>query len=170
MVAVKSFITPQDAALFVSGKDPTPKDTGPPTRFYAVAIGLKPGVYTDWAEAQRAFVGSKGPKYKKFPTREEAESFVRQFAPAGTTRQAFEEEDDDDDEEEEDDDDDDEEEEEVESPPSKKARVSSRAGGSSIVNKDADLLNVWTDGSSLGNGKIGSRAGVGVFFGHGDKR
>lgn len=33
-----------------------------------------------------------------------------------------------------------------------------------------DMLNIWTDGSSLGNGKLGSAAGIGVYFGPGDSR
>lgn len=32
------------------------------------------------------------------------------------------------------------------------------------------ILVIYTDGSSRGNGKVGSRAGFGVFFGHGDPR
>lgn len=32
------------------------------------------------------------------------------------------------------------------------------------------MLNIYTDGSSLGNGQLGSSAGVGVFFGPGDTR
>jgi len=31
-------------------------------------------------------------------------------------------------------------------------------------------LQIWTDGSSRGNGKVGALAGVGVFFAHGDIR
>ena len=33
-----------------------------------------------------------------------------------------------------------------------------------------NVLQIYTDGSSLANGKAGSRAGVGVFFGDGDAR
>lgn len=35
---------------------------------------------------------------------------------------------------------------------------------------DEDVLRIYTDGSSLGNGKKTAIAGVGVFFGDGDKR
>ncbi|KAH8882994.1 hypothetical protein GQ53DRAFT_847147 [Thozetella sp. PMI_491] len=157
----KSFPTAQDAALFVAGKDPSPKYADQPEKFYGVAVGRKPGVYTDWAEAQKAFVGSKGPKYKKFATRAEAEEFVRTFGGAATTRQEEEEEDDSDE-----DEDDDEDEEEDEAPPAKRSRTS----GPATVKADAILLKIWTDGSSLGNGRAGSRAGLGVFFGHGDLR
>lgn len=33
-----------------------------------------------------------------------------------------------------------------------------------------DILIIYTDGSSLGNGKVGARAGVGVYFGKDDPR
>jgi len=36
-----------------------------------------PGVYEDWAVAAEQIKDVKGPKYKKFSTREEAEEFVR---------------------------------------------------------------------------------------------
>lgn len=37
--------------------------------------------------------------------------------------------------------------------------------------KDNDeMLNIYTDGSSLSNGRIGAQAGVGVYFGPGDER
>ena len=36
--------------------------------------------------------------------------------------------------------------------------------------KEDDVLIIYTDGSSLANGKKGSRAGVGVFFGTNDPR
>lgn len=35
---------------------------------------------------------------------------------------------------------------------------------------DHNTLRIWTDGSSLGNGKLGSTAGIGVYFGPGDSR
>ncbi|KAL2863794.1 RNA-DNA hybrid ribonuclease [Aspergillus lucknowensis] len=48
-----------------------------PTRFYAIQRGHKPGVYTNWANAQEQIRGFQRPRYKKFSTREEAEEFVR---------------------------------------------------------------------------------------------
>jgi ribonuclease HI len=32
------------------------------------------------------------------------------------------------------------------------------------------MLNIYTDGSSIKNGRVGARAGVGVYFGPGDDR
>jgi len=124
-------------------------------KFYGVAVGHVPGVYEDWPTAQAQVSGVKGPKYKKFTTRAEAEAFVR-----GVTTE----------------------------PAVKKARtstesstsivsLSSSSGQTSKVRSKAEsttssgqVIRVYTDGSSLGNGKVGSRAGVGVFFGVNDPR
>ena len=48
-----------------------------PTRFYGIQRGHVPGVYTDWSKAQEQIKGFTRPRYKKFPTRREAEEFVR---------------------------------------------------------------------------------------------
>lgn len=45
-------------------------------KFYAVAKGKAPGVYTTWPEAQKQVVGFKGAVYKSFATRQEAFDFV----------------------------------------------------------------------------------------------
>ena len=41
-------------------------------------VGRVPGVYLDWTLAHQQVQGFKGPKYKKFGTRAEAEAFVAQ--------------------------------------------------------------------------------------------
>uniref|UniRef100_A0A9J2PHI3 ribonuclease H n=1 Tax=Ascaris lumbricoides TaxID=6252 RepID=A0A9J2PHI3_ASCLU len=46
-------------------------------KFYAVAHGRKPGVYEEWAEAQKQIKDYPQPVYKKFATRGEAEEFVK---------------------------------------------------------------------------------------------
>lgn len=94
-------------------------------------------MYEDWALASEQIKDVKGPRYKRFSTREEAEEFVRtggksSGTPAGATA----------------------------SPAAKKLKTGQ---------KDS-TVQVYTDGSSRGNGKIGALAGVGVFFGHGDPR
>ena len=56
-------------------------------------MGHVPGVYEDWSLAAEQIKDVKGPKYKKFGTREEAEEFVRSGgkssgpASTGTTAQ-----------------------------------------------------------------------------------
>lgn len=42
-----------------------------------MAVGRVPGVYEDWNDAAEQIKDVKGPKYKKFATRAEAEEFVR---------------------------------------------------------------------------------------------
>ena len=46
-------------------------------KFYGVAAGRKPGVYTDWPTTQAQISGFSGAKHKSFKTKEEAEAFVR---------------------------------------------------------------------------------------------
>lgn len=46
--------------------------------FYAVAKGVVPGIYTEWSECQKQVQGFRGPQFKKFATREEAEDFIGQ--------------------------------------------------------------------------------------------
>ncbi|RMH05629.1 MAG: hypothetical protein D6704_09105 [Nitrospirae bacterium] len=46
-------------------------------KFYGVQKGRAPGVYTSWAACQAQVTGYPGAKYKAFPSRQEAEAFVR---------------------------------------------------------------------------------------------
>src|SRR5690606_36998807 len=45
-----------------------------------------------------------------------------------------------------------------------------KPGMDSLPPVRADPLTIYTDGSALGNGKNGARAGVGVYFGPNDSR
>lgn len=45
--------------------------------YYAVKEGRSPGVYETWAECEAQVKGHPGAKYKKFPTAQEAEAFVK---------------------------------------------------------------------------------------------
>jgi ribonuclease HI len=148
--ADKSFPTEQEARDFVAGKDkPTSsKPTG--DKFYAVAVGHRPGVYEEWVEAQEQITGVKGPKYKKFATRAEAEEFVRTLGKSSTVAAPKRKETD------------------VEEPTSKKARTSTESAP--VDTSKSKMIRIYTDGSSRGNGKHGAYAGVGVFFGDGDAR
>lgn len=46
------------------------------TKFYAVAAGRKPGIYSTWAECERQVKGFSGAIFKSFKTRDEASAFV----------------------------------------------------------------------------------------------
>lgn len=43
--------------------------------FYTVFVGREKGIYSSWAEAQKAIIGHPGAIYRSFSRREEAESF-----------------------------------------------------------------------------------------------
>jgi len=65
-----------EAQAFLKGTESATAANAPPKKFYAVANGRIPGVYTDWASASAQIKGWTKPKHKSFPTRAEAESFV----------------------------------------------------------------------------------------------
>lgn len=125
-------------------------------KFYAVAVGHTPGVYTEWSDAQMQINGANNPKYKKFETRKEAEEFVKSGGKASkkaeavngtkTAREKKTKENGEDE------------------PSAKRSRTSASS------ESKGKWLRIYTDGSALGNGRTGAVAGVGVFFGVGDKR
>ncbi|MBU0480748.1 MAG: ribonuclease HI [Proteobacteria bacterium] len=45
--------------------------------FYAIAVGAKPGIYDNWPDAHAQVRGFPGAKFKGFPTRGEAESWLK---------------------------------------------------------------------------------------------
>lgn len=170
------------------------------TKFYGVRVGRRPGVYTDWPSAQAQIVGWKAPRHKRFDSRAEAEAYVtaapalqvtngesagsaiteigqrKLNGSAGMVR-----------------------EEQTGSldiagawplPPGAEdafdPNIKLMDGGkvryktmgeknqTKVVPADgsssAKLLKIYTDGSSLGNGKGSAVGGVGVYFGPGHKR
>lgn len=145
--ADKSFLSRDDAEAFVAGKKTSVTADGD-QRWYAVAIGIEPGVYTDWDAASLAIKGCKGPKYKRFDSHAEAVEFIRthgnEAAQAALLEDGVE-------------------------PPAKKSKKSA-SKAPLTVEDEPDTQYVYTDGSSLANGKTHAVAGVGVFFGEGDHR
>ncbi|XP_050715109.1 ribonuclease H1-like isoform X2 [Eriocheir sinensis] len=147
--------------------------------YYAVARGIKPGIYESWPECQKNIVGYAGARYKKFSTESEAKEFVQEnsltcpvvdrreaskkeaSAPTSTSPQKRRHEDDSDDDESDDDDDD-----EARPSSSKKLNVEAKSVDKSKFSMDSDeYLIVYTDGACWMNGKQGAKAGVGVYFG-----
>lgn len=146
--------------LFAEGKNPNPGSK--PNRFYAVAVGNKPGIYTEWHEAQAAYKGVKAPKYKKFDTRQAAQEWLKTFEHTQSTFTITDGEEVDEDDEE-------------ETSRAAKRRKADEAqfALASELNEfagDPQVQQIWTDGSSLSNGQKGAVAGVGVFFGDHDPR
>ncbi len=58
------------------------------TKFYAVAAGRTTGIFTDWGTAEKQVKGFAGAKYKSFPSRNEAVSWLENpvYAKAKTRR------------------------------------------------------------------------------------
>ncbi|KAH6885899.1 ribonuclease H-like domain-containing protein, partial [Thelonectria olida] len=126
--------------------------------FYAVAVGSPAGIYTDWTDASEAIKGVKGPKYKRFPTRLEAVQYIKSFGSQETIESlgyealdpiTFEPE--------------------PEAIPASTTKATTKKNPLQTGPRE-DVLRIYTDGSSLSNGKKGSRAGLGVFFGTNDPR
>lgn len=46
-------------------------------RYYAVRVGVNPGIYSTWGECEPMVRGFKGAVHKSFRTRSEAERFMR---------------------------------------------------------------------------------------------
>ncbi|MBC8317222.1 MAG: ribonuclease HI [Desulfobulbaceae bacterium] len=56
-------------------------------KFYAIAAGRKPGIYTNWPEAQAQVMTFAGARYKGFATRAEAEAWIKNpVYPAPTSK------------------------------------------------------------------------------------
>lgn len=169
-------------------ENPSTQASSQVEKFYGVAKGRVPGVYTDWATALEQIVGWKGPKYKKFATKGEAEEFVRSGGGITAKHTLIRSTKD------------------VESMTvsdtvqadmpaahdKKRVRNAMTSHESPIrlgddrkadlkmnyivpanpttIASQKEILRIYTDGSSLGNGKHGARAGLGVYFGPGDPR
>jgi ribonuclease HI len=196
---VKSFPQLNEAKAWLNGAitmsasaaSSSSSSSSKPTKFYGVHRGHKPGVYTEWPQAQEAIADFKGPVYKGFKTREEALAFVKSGHPPKRPSEELSQT----------------------TPPAKKQKTDTRDPSADIIEYDAGegpmppdaeddfdpriTLNavtgkieyknpttkwqavnlrddkpivIYTDGSSLGNGALGAVAGVGVYFGPKDKR
>ncbi|TMW41960.1 hypothetical protein DOY81_012960 [Sarcophaga bullata] len=55
--------------------------------FYAVAVGRRIGIYTNWPSCEEQIKCFKGAKYKKFPTRSEADAYLKQHTSVNTKHQ-----------------------------------------------------------------------------------
>ena len=94
-------------------------------KYYAVAVGRRPGVYTQWfgdGGAQNQVIGFQGARYKGFSTREEAQAFIRDQRSCETTSGA----------------------------PPRQTKSRSAPMATPAVDLDGRSV-IYTDGSSLGN-------------------
>ncbi|CAA7268070.1 unnamed protein product [Cyclocybe aegerita] len=110
--------------------------------FYAVRQGRIPGVYTTWTECEAQIKGFPNAKYKKFPNQNLAQDFVAGIESTG--------------------------------PASSSTNTSEDVKGKkrifSEVEDESGWSVVYSDGACKGNGKVGSVAGVGVWWGPNDTR
>jgi ribonuclease HI len=96
-------------------------------KYYAVAVGRNPGIYTRWFGEGGAHVqidAFKGARYRGFATIEEARAFIREPPSEYTKR------------------------------PAKRKKIDSRTKGDFFLQPSAssmDRIVIYTDGSSLGN-------------------
>lgn len=73
----KRFDSLTEAEAFVKGSHKPIAKPGK-TKYYGVAIGHVPGVYTDWPSTQAQIKGCSGGLQQSFATREEAHAFVNE--------------------------------------------------------------------------------------------
>ncbi|UPX18272.1 Ribonuclease H [Ascochyta rabiei] len=73
----RKFDSLTDAEAFVKSAHKSAAKSGK-AKFYGVAIGHVPGVYTDWPSTQAQIKGCSGGLQQSFATREEAQTFVNE--------------------------------------------------------------------------------------------
>ncbi|TBU26309.1 Caulimovirus viroplasmin-domain-containing protein, partial [Dichomitus squalens] len=129
--------------------------------FYAVAKGRVPGIYTTWDECQQQVTGLTGNKHQKFLTLEHAKSYLSQHG-IDTNNDT------------------------PKPPPSSSVSSSipstwkrGQHGAKPYTKPVASVSKpeskagwdaVYSDGACKGNGKPGSVAGIGVWWGRDDPR
>jgi ribonuclease HI len=79
MAPVKSFPTLTEAEAFIKGTGSSATKPSKSNKFYGVAIGHVPGVYTDYASVEAQLRNCPGAKQRGFATRGEAQAFVNEF-------------------------------------------------------------------------------------------
>ena len=122
--------------------------------YYAVAIGKTRGIYNTWAECKEQVGDVPNPKFRKFPTLEEAEEFMEEHLKASFLKNVQKN---------------------LKSIcPIPAARVQQvrHMSTTTFYNhqfhvSDEGYVQVYTDGACENNGKKGAKAGVGVWFAEG---
>jgi ribonuclease HI len=117
--------------------------------FYAVCIGRKTGVFRTWADCEKQTNGFPKASFKKFATLKEAENFALGIHPPEASNAAASTSNGD------------------RSLAASKTRKRSR---SLDVEDESEWDVVYSDGACKGNGRAGSVAGIGVWWGPDDSR
>jgi ribonuclease HI len=105
--------------------------------FYAVAVGRVPGVYRTWEEAKAQVEGIKNARYKKFQSEQEAKDFVNGGASPILAQ--------------------------LQATTDKPVLVEEKQDPDASPHRADDLV-VFTDGSALGNGRRGAKAGYAMVW------
>ncbi|KAI8579956.1 hypothetical protein K450DRAFT_239894 [Umbelopsis ramanniana AG] len=133
------------------------------TYYYAVRVGKKPGIYTQWSDCEKQVIGYPNSRYKKFVSKQEADDFLSATESKGNS-----------------------------STSRKHATTTNFAGTSKDTSGDTKIgiagskietktereekvalkdegMIVYTDGAASGNGTSKAYAGIGVYWGPNDK-
>jgi ribonuclease HI len=129
--------------------------------YYVVLRGFSPGIYSSWQEAQDQVSGYSNAKYKKFSSFIEAEYY---YKTKGSTFDKFKKlivdekknkvkikE-------------------YVDNKNTKSKQLSFENFSKIHVNSKIKPLEIWTDGSAIGNGKKNCKSGYSIFFSDSDPR
>ncbi|KAF9056015.1 ribonuclease H-like domain-containing protein [Panaeolus papilionaceus] len=116
----------------------------PKAGYYAVQKGRTTGIFDTWGDCEAQVKGFVGAKFKKFSNRAEAEVFVRGEGPASSSVSA--------------------------APSTSSAEAKLPKPTEPLEDDELGYLVVYTDGACKGNGKSGSVAGIGVWWGPNDPR
>jgi len=158
----------------VKGQDPTndPKSAAYRPRYYALRNGRNPGIYETWDLVQEQLRGIGKADVRSFPNRADAEEYMKtgtlpeEPAPGISENPQS-----------------------ADAPEPKRIKVQrtdNNLKNTQAIDKSMSQpeplacppvdpksntpLIIYTDGSSLGNGKQGASAGIGVWFGNNDVR
>jgi ribonuclease HI len=118
----------------------------PAKHFYAVRFGRATGIFTSWEETKSLITGVSSSEYKGFAIRSDAEAWLHHKVIHVAVPV---------------------------SPVSIRPHANLKVPRPVVVHRPiapAGCVSVFCDGACPNNGQPGARAGVGVFFGHGNSR
>lgn len=111
------------------------------TKYYAVVIGREKGIYTSWDDCKSMVHGFKGAMYKSFSNKEEAQRYIDENIQIANTNTS--------------------------------RNLTTFKKDYRKITIDNDFIpdiEVYTDGSCDGNGYVGAKIGIGIYFGENDER
>jgi len=113
------------------------------SNYYAVKVGIKPGIYLTWKDCEDNVKGFNNAKYKKFSSKSEATNYIK-----GTNKKIS-----------------------TNIKNHKKSNIFNTKNNIVPDNHNFDnCINVYTDGGCINNGHKNAIAGCGIYFQEGDKR